>query len=162
MSVDPWFKPPILDVTSVLLYTYLIYHEGHIHFTAFSCEYILWRTYQQESTNAVFRTSHPTKPHCTKPRTCIRESTWPELHEQYETDHRKSQQEMQLPTETWIFTLPRICKHFIVITACLKVVLNWIRLRLKMYGFSFNSSDVSLFFVISLFAVNRHPTFHHA
>ena len=114
------------------------------------------KIYQRASTNAVFRKSHPTKPHCTRTRTCIRESTWPELHEQYETDHRKPQQEMQLPTETWIFTLPRICKHFIVIKACLKVVLNWIRLRLRC------TVLVSIAFVISLFAVNRHPTFHHA
>ena len=48
-------------------------------------------------------------------------------------------------SKTLKFRRQPIRKHFNVFTACLKVVLNWILLLLKMNTFSFNSTYVSVF-----------------
>ena len=48
-------------------------------------------------------------------------------------------------SKTLKFRRQPIRKHFNVLTACLKVLLNWILFRLKMGTFSFNPTYVSVF-----------------
>ena len=48
-------------------------------------------------------------------------------------------------SKTLKFRRQPIRKHFNVLTACLKVLLNWILFRLKMSTFSFNPTYVSVF-----------------